>query len=265
MRIISYGGGVQSTALLVLATDNRLPGVDAALFSNVGDDSEEPATLKYVREVAVPFAHAHNLPLHELHRETKDGKVETLYGRITKPGHRAITIPLRGENGAPQSRHCTRDFKISVIGKWLKRAGASKTMPAEVCIGISTDELERAGRGQDEPHERRRYPLLELGLSRADCEQIIRNAGLPVPPKSACWFCPFHSPRAWSEMRRDESRHFEAAVALEGMVLARQRVLGHPPLYLTRFGKPLDEAIQAAQQMLWTEGPESCDEGYCWT
>lgn len=265
MRVISYGGGVQSTALLVLATNSQLPGVDAALFANVGDDSEDPRTLDYVRNVAVPFAHSHNIPLYELRRTRRTGEVETLYGRITRPGHRAITIPLRGENGAPQSRHCTRDFKIAVVGKWLKGAGASEALPAQVCIGISTDEIERAGRGKDEKYERRCYPLLELGLSRSDCRAIIEQAGLPIPPKSACWFCPFHSKNAWAEMRRDLPRQFEASVALEGMVLARQRVLGHPPLYLTRFGRPLDEAIEEAGETLWSEGPEACDEGYCWT
>ena len=54
LTVISYGGGVQSTALVVLAATGRLGKVDAALFSNVGDDSEEPATLRYVRMVSDP-------------------------------------------------------------------------------------------------------------------------------------------------------------------------------------------------------------------
>ncbi len=45
MRVISYGGGVQSTALLVLANRGEIRYVDAALFANVGDDSEDPDTL----------------------------------------------------------------------------------------------------------------------------------------------------------------------------------------------------------------------------
>ena len=45
MKVISYGGGVQSTAMLVLANQGAIDSVDAALFSNVGDDSEHPATL----------------------------------------------------------------------------------------------------------------------------------------------------------------------------------------------------------------------------
>jgi hypothetical protein len=35
-------------------------------------------------------------------------------------------------------------------------------------------------------HERVAYPLIDLRLDRAACVQIIRQAGLPVPPKSSC-------------------------------------------------------------------------------
>jgi hypothetical protein len=273
LRTISYGGGVQSTALVVLAAlrdpkfEEAMGGrVEHALFSNVGDDSEHPATLEFVRDVMTPWAAERGVTVHELRRTRKDGELETLYGRITRPGHRAITIPLYGEGGVPQSRHCTADFKVAVLAKWLKANGANKDNPATVAIGISVDELERAHRGRDEPWERRCYPLLDLAMNRGDCEQFIAKAGLPVPQKSSCWFCPFHKPQTWAEMRRDQPRMFEAAVALEGMVLARQRAIGHSPLFLTRFGRPLDEAIGEAQTPLFeADGPQSCDSGYCWT
>lgn len=57
--VISYGGGVQSTAMLVLAAQGRLGyPVTHALFANVGDQAEHPRTLAYVRDVAAPFAAA---------------------------------------------------------------------------------------------------------------------------------------------------------------------------------------------------------------
>lgn len=57
LSVISYGGGVQSTAMMVLAAQGEL-AVDAMLFANVGNDSERKATLNYVRDVAIPFADA---------------------------------------------------------------------------------------------------------------------------------------------------------------------------------------------------------------
>lgn len=35
-----------------------------------------------------------------------------------------------------------------------------------------------------------RYPLREWGIDRVECGRIITRAGLPLPPKSACFFCP---------------------------------------------------------------------------
>lgn len=34
------------------------------------------------------------------------------------------------------------------------------------------------------------YPLMDWGYDRDRCKEIITEAGLPVPPKSACFFCP---------------------------------------------------------------------------
>lgn len=271
LRTISYGGGVQSTALVVLACtgklDNVLGGpVDAALFSNVGDDSEHPATLDYVRNVAMPWAAERGLPVHELHRVKRDGTVETLWGRLMKPDSRSLPIPVRGsETGAPGARSCTLDFKVQVIGKWLKAHGANADDPATVCIGISTDEIQRCGNKKVEPYERPTYPLIDLGLSRNDCARIIASAGLPVPPKSSCFFCPFHRPATWRDMRTNERDLFDKCVQLEDTLNVRRKALDRDPVYLTRFGRPLAEAIGYDQPQLFDEGPEGCDEGYCWT
>ena len=63
LEVVSYGGGVQSTALLVLAAQGLIPH-RMFLFANVGDDSEHPATLHYVRAIAAPYAAAHGIELH---------------------------------------------------------------------------------------------------------------------------------------------------------------------------------------------------------
>lgn len=324
LRTVSFGGGVQSTALLVLAAQGR---IDFPLFlmANVGDDSEHPATLRYVREVAMPYAAANGIELVELAKTRRDGTVETLYQAMTRADAPSPPIPVRHhQHGAPGGRSCTVDYKIKVVGKELKRRGASPDNPATVAVGFSTDEMHRANRKRAQPWEVPAYPLLDLGLSRSACQKVIADAGLPVPPKSACWFCPFHRPQTWAEMRRDEPVLFRRAVDLERLlndrrdarscltagVLAVQptdvvievvdvdedemvepdttvvrsgacpdcgRVRDLDPgdlvpdhrldhVYLTRFGRPLDEAVAVAQTPLFgEEGPEGCDEGHCWT
>jgi len=51
LKAFSFGGGVQSTAALVLAAQGRID-YHTFLFCNVGEDSENPDTLTYVQEVA---------------------------------------------------------------------------------------------------------------------------------------------------------------------------------------------------------------------
>jgi hypothetical protein len=201
-----------------------------------------------------------------LDRIKRDGSKETLMGRLMKPESRSLPIPVRMSNGAPGNRSCTADFKIKVIGKWLKANGATKDDPAVVCIGISTDEIQRVSNKRSMPYERPVYPLIDLGLDRSACQQVIADAGLPVPPKSSCYFCPFHRPDTWAEMRRDEPELFWKAADLEQQLIERRERLGKDPVFLTRFNKPLAEAIGEAQDMLplgvdWG----SCDSGHCMT
>lgn len=267
IRSISFGGGVQSTGLLVLAATGR---IDFPLFlmANVGEDSESPATLRYVEQHARPYAKRHGLELRILDRIRRDGTVETLWGRLTREGSRSLPIPVRMSNGAPGTRSCTADFKIKVIGRELRRLGATAAAPATVGIGISVDEIHRANNRRVEPHEQIVYPLLDLGLRRTDCARIIREAGLPVPPKSSCFFCPFHRPEAWHDLRRDEPHLFDKACRLEDLLNVRRDALGKDPVYLTRFGRPLRQAIPEGVDLLPLADDDAdgaCDSGWCMT
>ncbi|WP_283139735.1 phosphoadenosine phosphosulfate reductase [Rhizohabitans arisaemae] len=264
LTVFSYGGGWQSTAALVLAARGDLP-YRTFLFANVGADSEHPATLAYISEHAAPFAERHGIALHLLDRLRRDGSVETLYGRLTKPGSRSLPIPVRMSNGAPGTRSCTADFKIRVIGRWLKAHGASGEHPATVGIGISLDEIHRANARRCEPYEQIVYPLLDLRIRRADCPSIIRSAGLPVPPKSSCWFCPFHRLSAWADMRREQPELFAKSCALETLLNGRRTELGKDPVWLTRYAAPLDEVVPADDVLPLDLGDGGCDSGWCFT
>jgi hypothetical protein len=268
LKVISYGGGVQSTAMVVLAAQGKLPHgpYSAALFSNVGEDSEHPATLEYVRNVAIPWAQERGFTIHELSRTMRGGETRTLWEDLMRDS-RTINIPVRMANGAPGNRNCTATYKMKVVGKWLKEHGASKDSKATVAIGISTDEIMRVSNKKASEWETPVYPLIDLGLDRSRCMRVIEEAGLPVPPKSSCFFCPFHRPQQWSEMRRDEPELFEKAAQLEDILNERREKLGKDHVYLTRFAKPLRDAIGEADTMLPIFGPDQdqCDEGYCWT
>lgn len=270
IRAISYGGGVQSTALLVLAAQ-RVIDFPLALFSNVGDDSEHPATLAYYHTHAVPYAARHGIELVELTKQPK-GQPRTLYGVLTNPDSRSIGIPARlGGSGQPARRSCTVDFKIKrVIGE-LKRRGATATDPATTALGISIDEYHRMRTDSGIPQQLLTYPLIDLRLSRDDCKALIETAGLPVPPKSSCYFCPFHSLTTWRAMRTNEPDLFAKSVALEAQLSERHQRLpdkhgnSRGPIFFTDTQRPLTDATEPTGQLdLFPETDASCDiGGYC--
>lgn len=298
LSVVSYGGGVQSTSLLVLAATGQLD-VDAALFANVGDDSEHPGTLSFVREVAIPWAAEYGVTVHVLDRVKRDGSTETLWQRLMREGSRSLPIPVRMSNGAPGTRSCTADFKIKVVGRWLKQQGASRDNPATVNIGISVDEIQRANSRRVEPHERIAYPLLDLGLRRVDCGNLIAEQSLstdhaarlrevvdtldpnvarqlrrsnftrlPIPPKSSCFFCPFHRPSVWEAMRAEEPELFAKSCQLEDTLNQRRAALGKDPVYLTRFNRPLSHVVDEGVQLLPLideHDDGGCNSGWCMT
>ena len=269
IRAISFGGGQQSMALLVLAARGEID-FPLFLFANVGDDSEHPGTLRYFTEYAQPFAEDHGIELIELHRigqrGDRAGEVRTLYGDLTREDSRSIGIPVHLNGGGPGNRQCTARYKIEVVARELARRGATEEDPATVGMGISLDEIHRANSRSPVPHERVVYPLLDRGLRRTDCQRIIREAGLPIPPKSSCWFCPFHRPSEWQDMRRTEPVLFAKACDLEAQLVERRQALGKDPAYLTGLGKPLAEAIPDGVDVLpLDDGDGSCDSGWCMT
>lgn len=271
-RVISYGGGVQSTALVVLAAQGKLDGVMGgpvrhALFANVGDDSEHPDTIEYVREIAIPWAKEHGIEIVEL-SPTKFGKPTTLWQEVMNPESKRILVPVYGDANIPLQRSCTAEFKIRTVGRWVKANGATKEDPALVAIGISADEFHRAGRGKEEFAQQRVYPLLDLNIDRIGCTKIIREAGLKVPPKSSCFFCPFHRPQTWSELRRDRPDLFDKAQELEDRLIQKQAARDANPVYLTKSNRRLSEAIYAAGETLFDIDPNDengCDSGHCFT
>lgn len=263
IKVFSYGGGVQSTAALVLAAQGKID-FSTFLFCNVGDDSEHPATLQYVNTVAKPFAEKHGIRIIEIQKTLRDGKKQSLYQHLTRPDSRSIEIPVRMSNGAPGNRSCTADFKVLVVDKWLRQQGAKKEK-AIVGLGISLDEFQRMKPNMDPSTiawKENVFPLIDLRMDRQDCMNVISSAGLPVPPKSSCWFCPFHTMKVWQKMRQDEPGLFEKAVSLEAFINQRREKIGKDKVWLSRKLIPLNLATTSLTQSSLFED-EVCDSGYC--
>ena len=148
LRIFSYGGGVQSVAVLVKQAQGELAEpFDYFVFANVGEDSENPATLAYHREVALPYAEQHGIRLVEV-QKTRKGELDTVY-QSTLRG-RSISIPIVFPGRGHGNRSCTFDFKATTVAKWIKSQGVER---AVIGIGFSTDEAYRIAKKHPDWHD----------------------------------------------------------------------------------------------------------------
>ena len=176
MYWVSYGGGVNSTALGVILCEGYLklfPGHPTFepfefLFADTGD--EKPETYSYIEHQFKPYLAKHGKHLHVC--RDKESVLER-WERLGVVGSRVL-------------RTCTSHAKIRPMQRYRRERDQSPI----ALVGIDAGEIQRA-KGSLPPNDPVRYPLVELGIKRDECKEIIQRAGLCLPIKSGCWHCPF--------------------------------------------------------------------------
>ena len=192
-HILSFGAGVNTVALMVMLIRDGAP-LDGVIFADTG--GETPATYDSV-EVARDYLANHHIPLTVV---CASPRKTDLYGTAL----RRRVIP------SVQWRWCTRDFKVNPIHRYYSDLGGHINQ----YIGIGFDEIHRM-KDSREDYITNIYPLIENRLTRQDCIGIIVEAGLPIPEKSGCYFCPFNSTERWRQLLDRYPDLFAKAIALE--------------------------------------------------
>lgn len=195
-HVLSYGGGVDSTALFVL-----LKYVEKVEFKAifVNTQCEKPETIEYVH--AVMMARFDNIT--ELVPNVR--------------GHANLYDYCMDKKFVPSiaNRWCTCDSKLKAINLFL-RDNFDKGDDVTIHIGIGWYEKERINQDKKTKYGFvKRYLLDEYNYTRADCISLIREYDLPVPMKSSCFFCPFQKK---NEAREYFDKHEDLAlktIALE--------------------------------------------------
>jgi hypothetical protein len=239
IQVWSYGGGIQTAAIAVLVMRGELPRPDVVIMADTS--REGTATWEYLDTVMRPYLAQIGLTVEVApHSLTK-------WDLYYKSG---ISLPLYHATGKFQT-YCSANWKRDVVGRWLRQHGVKR---CQEWIGYSYDEIRRV-KPDRLKWRQRRHPLVDMILTRADCYQIVvEDAGLPVPPKSACWCCPHRNNREWRFLRDNYPRDWQAAIELEAEV--RQ----HDEVWLHRDRVPIDQADIDSDTRL---DVGQCGLGYC--
>lgn len=230
LTALSFGGGRQTTAMLILAVNGEIPRPDVVLFADTG--CEWPETYNYIGQHIQPFCAENDLPFAIVRRDGVD--IYSYYAR-------ANALPI------PNQRSCTDQFKIWPMRKYSEELGINTYQ-----IGFSFDEAGRANKLQR--YIRRVFPLIENRLTLADCQYEIQRHGWPLPLKSACFLCCFQPP---SRLKLLALRHpdlFGKLRVLEDKAYKRTGyyLLGNHPV-----------SHYAQIEQLGFDSDFGCAEGYC--
>jgi hypothetical protein len=207
---------------LMAANGDIEPMPDCAIFADTQCEPKE--TYEYLGFLveSLPFP---------IHRVTVGNLYEDVMRGLNSTGQRFDAIPWftltpDGSKGMGK-RECTKQYKMVPIQRKLRELLGGKTKPGDVLmwIGISRDEASRMKDSQVK-YIVNRWPLaLEKYMTRGDCIQWLTRHGYPIPPKSACIMCPYHTNAQWRSMMEDPAR-WDAIRALDVKIRHTVRFVG---------------------------------------
>jgi hypothetical protein len=219
IHILNLGAGVQSTMLYMLAAQHHpailatMPKIDYAIFADVG---EEPAAvyrhLEWLKTIGGPEILVRSTGS-RLGDDLIHGTVGRT-GRTGRTGRRFATIPAFTANGGMGKRQCTKEYKIDVVERCIRREIVGlkprQRFPLDKYLihqymGLSFDEAKRVLRVQNRfysiPWSLPHFPLFETNTTRGGAKNWLKPQVPHEVPRSACVFCPYHRNDEWQRIQ----------------------------------------------------------------
>lgn len=189
--ILSYGGGVNSVALLFYLLEHNKP-LDEVVFADTG--GEIPETYQHI-EIIKKILDDNNITFTKV-----KVKSDLLYERCEK----REVIPSQ------IWRWCTRDLKIRPIHAHYRNLKCDIFQ----YLGISYEERDRK-KDSNKEYIKNLFPLIDEKITRDNCIDIISKNGVKLPSRSGCFFCPFNTISRWVEIYKNHKHLYEKAMSLE--------------------------------------------------
>lgn len=180
--IVSYGGGTNSTAMLINMVKHQIVP-DEILFADTG--GEKPETYEHIKAMNEWLLDKNFPTIKTLRYKTKHGEEITLEEDCLRNN----TIP----SVAFGWKTCSQKFKIQPVEKFIKSKYPNERI--QMWIGFDAGEEKRIKANPNENFENY-FPLIDWAWTREICVEKIRLAGINQPNKSSCFFCP--------NMKKDE-------------------------------------------------------------
>jgi hypothetical protein len=212
LRVLSMGGGVNSTAILI-GMKHRGDKPDAILFADVGrsdgSHGEKPETLEHMERMKAWCVENGFPEMQIIRRNTR------LHASLYDECFNNETLPSKafGFGG------CSSKWKREPMDKWVRhwepaKAAFERGEKVARLLGIHAGEKKR-GQIPDTDKFTFQFPLREWGWGQTECEQVCRDELGYVPVKSACFFCPSMTKPEVIALSTSHPDLFQQAVEME--------------------------------------------------
>jgi hypothetical protein len=258
LNILSFGGGIQTVALAMMCINGDYPMPDHLIFADTGWEVE--GTYEYLSWF-IPIMESAGMKVHVVkHGNLREDALDN--------SKRFAAMPLFTENNEAGPsygmlrRQCTNEYKVQPVYQQIREILGLKPYErhdthVKLWLGISMDETTRMKPNRVKWIENM-WPLIEANKNRHQCIEYIKAAGYPLPPKSACIGCPYHSDIFWKNLKNNEPAEFADAVDFD-IEIRKHRVSLKNKVFLHRSLRPLGEIDFDNQPDLFDD---EC-EGYC--
>lgn len=203
--VVSYGGGVNSKAMVVEMV-NRDIRPEMILFADTG--GEFPETYTDIAKTSM-WLMKKGYPAITVIKSTRQ------HGTLENECLKKETLPSL----AFGFKTCSQAWKIHTQKMYVRNSPAFRQAADEgqritFAIGYDAGEERGSGIAGDKDFDNF-FPLKEWKLDREACRQSIINAGLCVPKKSACFFCPAAKPHEIVRMAKTHPDLLDRALKME--------------------------------------------------
>jgi hypothetical protein len=193
--ILSFGGGINSTAMYFLIRDRKLP-LDEIIFADTGNELPETyATLGGF----ISRLEKDKIKFTQVRSKLSTSLYEYMWVKKTLPSR--------------VKRDCTSKFKVSPIRKYLRETYGKKEKFV-MYIGIALEEAHRM-RTSDVSYIENVYPLVDNKIDREGCIKILNQNSFMNVSKSGCFFCPYTTKEGWRLLASKHPELLDKAIALE--------------------------------------------------
>lgn len=250
---LSFGGGVDSSTILAMALNRplaasllgitldelnaALPHFDEIVFADTGAESAATmANIARFKEVSEAAGFTFHIVRKAPTKRAPDRS-------ITEWVMRLGTVPVMGGG-----KHiCSKKFK----GEAIEAAIGTR----HFLIGIEANEGRRLVFDAPKDGSTFSHPLVDLGITREQCERLLPALGFDGVEKSSCVFCPFKSEEELRFMFHNDREAWELCEAVEENFRVKNKAKHEAWLAA---GKPVDSAGRALHGFSrldsWAEG-----------